>query len=483
MDVGIYSSEGYFENGIDLGLSRDFVDSCDGVWWRVRFDNKGILVSGFFWAVKPNREGRWERVVVCSRMPYSYNDTLVDLLCEFFESARRELNRYGYINKIDNITELDENRDISSNIIYKMITSKRKGFDILVNLQKSISITSSEKEPTTTEKISYGYYVLWIFEHLKGFLKRYNIDIALSKMKISNSINFNEQTGNKLEDLVRKKAIYGEEYLRILHKYYGKSLNCEFGDLDDEVWKYLIWSYIKNGKFNKLLKKYENNPEKLAKICYALGRLNNDNGFKIGGESEILKSNNLHVLLYAFKSKLIKSKKYNYYIGIGLQNIYNLCDTNERENTLNEIFHKKIWDISLKNKASKLINNPALLNQIHNDTNVITKIKNKFNELNKEVNNSLGMDIIELVLIVLAILIIGYLVMEYGHTVVNWIFEHIIDPITNSINGVVNWIKHLTLSNHPLSSGGNNTTNVSTIANQSTHNASMLENIANPNNA
>ena len=470
MDVGIYSSEGYFENGIDLGLSRDFVDSCDGVWWRVRFDNKGILVSGFFWAVKPNREGRWERVVVCSRMPYSYNDTLVDLLCEFFESARRELNRYGYINKIDNITELDENRDISSNIIYKMITSKRKGFDILVNLQKSISITSSEKEPTTTEKISYGYYVLWIFEHLKGFLKRYYIDIALSKMKISNSINFNEQTGNKLEDLVRKKAIYGEEYLRILHKYYGKSLNCEFGDLDDEVWKYLIWSYIKNGKFNKLLKKYENNPEKLAKICYALGRLMEYDPSII----HKLKSNILYVLLYAFKSKLIKSKKYNNNIGIGLQNIYNLCDTNERENTLNEIFHKKIWDISLKNKASKLINNPALLNQIHNDTNVITKIKNKFNELNNEVNNSLGMDIIELVLIVLAILIIGYLVMEYGHTVVNWIFEHIIDPITNSINGAVDWIKHhIPSSNHQSSVGGNNitnnTTNVSTTANQSTH--------------
>jgi hypothetical protein len=64
--------------------------------------------------------------------------------------------------------------------------------------------------------------------------------------------------------------------------------------------------------------------------------------------------------------------------------------------------------------------------------------------------------------------------MEYGHTVVNWIFEHIIDPITNSINGAVDWIKHhIPSSNHQSSVGGNNitnnTTNVSTTANQSTH--------------
>ena len=191
----------------------------------------------FFWVIKPNSEGRWERIVAYGEMDYlndnkndkndkdnvkngskniyninnsfkndsnnvqdiskTNNDTknenespyenIKKLLLNFFSSVKSTLDDKGYVHFVDvpSIDEIEYNActDVSDIIIYDMLKSNNKDYGIRIYPEKSVKITETVIEPTTLEKIKYSGCVNIIYRDLKKFLEKYDIELCMSSLR------------------------------------------------------------------------------------------------------------------------------------------------------------------------------------------------------------------------------------------------------------------------------------------------------------
>lgn len=451
MDIGIYSSEGYFETGTDLNLDRNFVTSCDGVWWRITPKEEYTIVSGFFWVIKPDTEGRWERVVACSIIPNNINSDLPETLLEYFKSVKTTLERYNYENKCS-IENIITRKDISGSIIHNLILNKRKNLDIKVSVDKSVKITDFASEPPVSEKISYGYYVNELFKEFKDFLIKNSIELAFSSMKLSkNAVCFNEQTGMSID------SIGNESYYSILKKYKNeiiKESSKNFENTDKVVLAYWVKELISKRTFENELKDRKGFPDDLVKIC---------TGIKKGIELSLFKNNfgdfkNISNLLYALKSK--KLDKYSQgglkaACYVGNQDV----NKEKRKKILKKIFDMKIWDISVERKAKKKVSDRTLLNNIKKDTDVWPDIKNWINEN------------LKYIILAFAVIVLIIILILFKEQIMDFIYR-ILDLITNTIKGIVETIKNL------IGLGSDNvdrlsTSNINTTVNMSDINTTV----------